>query len=49
VPTLAWSGSGVAVSFEECHGDIPTDIYNKVSSAKGVYLHHNNALGSAAG
>jgi hypothetical protein len=35
VPTLAWSGSGVAVSFEECHGDIPTDIYNKVSSAKG--------------
>lgn len=33
VPTLPWSGSGVAVGFEECHGDIPTDIYNKVSTA----------------
>jgi hypothetical protein len=33
VPTLAWSGSGVAISFEECHGDIPTDIYNKVGAA----------------
>lgn len=32
VPTLAWSGSGVAISFEDCHGDIPKDIYDKVSS-----------------
>jgi hypothetical protein len=23
----------VAVSFEECHGDIPKDIYDKVSRA----------------
>jgi hypothetical protein len=28
----AWSGSDVAISFEECKGDIPQDIYNKVSS-----------------
>lgn len=36
VPTLAWSGSGVAISFEECHGDIPADIYNKVGAAAAV-------------
>lgn len=30
VPTLAWSGSGVAISFAECHGNIPPEIYNKV-------------------
>jgi len=29
VPTLPWSGSGVSVSFAECKGDIPEDIYNK--------------------
>jgi acetyl-CoA carboxylase/biotin carboxylase 1 len=29
VPTLPWSGSGVAVSFAECNGVIPEDTYNK--------------------
>ena len=29
VPTLPWSGSDVAVSFEECGGDIPADVYDK--------------------
>ena len=29
VPTLPWSGSSVAVSFEECGGDIPADAYDK--------------------
>ncbi|KAF6253758.1 carboxyl transferase domain-containing protein [Scenedesmus sp. NREL 46B-D3] len=29
VPTLPWSGSGVAVSFEECNGVIPEETYNK--------------------
>lgn len=32
VPTLAWSGSGVAISYADCNGDIPQDIYDKVSS-----------------
>jgi hypothetical protein len=36
VPTLAWSGSGVAVSFEECHGNIPKDIYDKVCGRSSV-------------
>lgn len=44
VPTLAWSGSGVAVSFAECHGDIPTDIYNKVRTVlrlkSSTHSHH---------
>ena len=26
----------MAVSFEECHGDIPKDIYDKVSSCAGA-------------
>ncbi len=29
VPTLPWSGSGVAVAFEECNGVIPQDVYDK--------------------
>jgi hypothetical protein len=29
VPTLPWSGSGVAVSFADCNGVIPEDTYNK--------------------
>ncbi|KIY93907.1 biotin carboxylase [Monoraphidium neglectum] len=29
VPTLPWSGSGVAISYEDCGGEIPLDIYNK--------------------
>eukprot|EP00200_Dunaliella_tertiolecta_P012627 CAMPEP_0202373002 /NCGR_PEP_ID=MMETSP1127-20130417/4091_1 /ASSEMBLY_ACC=CAM_ASM_000462 /TAXON_ID=3047 /ORGANISM="Dunaliella tertiolecta, Strain CCMP1320" /LENGTH=2753 /DNA_ID=CAMNT_0048969731 /DNA_START=204 /DNA_END=8465 /DNA_ORIENTATION=+ len=29
VPTLPWSGSGVAISFEECEGDIPPELYAK--------------------
>ena len=29
VPTLAWSGSKISVSYEECDGVIPEDIYRK--------------------
>lgn len=29
MPTLPWSGSGVAVSYEECGGVIPLDVYSK--------------------
>lgn len=29
VPTLPWSGSGVAVSFADCNGNIPEETYNK--------------------
>jgi acetyl-CoA carboxylase/biotin carboxylase 1 len=29
VPTLAWSGSEISVSYEECNGVIPEDIYKK--------------------
>ena len=29
VPTLAWSGSHVSMSFEECNGVIPPEIYDK--------------------
>ena len=28
VPTLPWSGSGVAISFDECDGVIPPDAYD---------------------
>ncbi len=27
VPTLPWSGSGVAVSYADCGGEIPADVY----------------------
>lgn len=30
VPTIPWSGSGVAVDFASCHGVVPPDIYNEV-------------------
>ena len=30
VPTIPWSGSGVAISFDSCHGNIPADIYDQV-------------------
>jgi len=29
VPTLGWSGTGVSISYEECGGNIPEDIYQK--------------------
>ena len=29
VPTLTWSGSGVAISFADCNGVIPEEIYQK--------------------
>jgi hypothetical protein len=32
VPTLPWSGSGVAISFADCGGDIPTEVYDQVRS-----------------
>lgn len=31
VPTLPWSGTGVSVSYTECGGVIPADIYGKVA------------------
>lgn len=30
VPTIPWSGSDVAISFEQCGGQIPADIYDQV-------------------
>jgi len=36
VPTLPWSGSGVAISFEECNGNIPPDLYAKVRPGRPV-------------
>ena len=30
VPTIPWSGSGVAVDFESCGGVIPPEIYKQV-------------------
>ena len=29
VPTLPWSGTGVAVPFEESQGSIPADVYER--------------------
>ncbi len=29
VPTIPWSGTGVSMSFEECNGQIPQEMYNK--------------------
>ena len=29
VPTLPWSGSDVSVSYKDCGGRIPTDVYHK--------------------
>ena len=34
VPTIPWSGSGVAVDFESCGGVIPPDIYKQVRSRR---------------
>lgn len=30
MPTLPWSGTGVAVSFADCGGVIPDDVYARV-------------------
>ena len=30
VPTIPWSGSGVAIDFSSCNGIIPPDIYDSV-------------------
>lgn len=38
VPTIPWSGSGVAISFEHCGGQIPPDIYDQVKFVKCVEL-----------
>ena len=38
VPTLPWSGSGVAISFAECNGDIPPELYAKVRAWVGKRL-----------
>ena len=35
VPTLGWSGSAIAVSYEECNGVIPEDIYKKACIERG--------------
>ena len=29
VPTLPWSGSSVSVSYKECRGTIPADVYKR--------------------
>ena len=29
VPTLPWSGSHVSLSYEQCGGSIPTDVYTR--------------------
>jgi hypothetical protein len=36
VPTLPWSGSGVAVAFDECRGVIPEDVYDQVPPRRRV-------------
>ena len=33
VPTIPWSGSGVAVDYAACGGAIPPEIYNQVHLA----------------
>ena len=35
VPTLGWSGSNIAVSYEECNGVIPEDVYRKACISDG--------------
>jgi hypothetical protein len=35
VPTLPWSGTGVSISFGDCNGVIPEDIYEQVRPLKG--------------
>lgn len=47
VPTLAWSGSGVAVSFDECHGDIPKETYDKVGAPLQYSVTHSALRGAA--
>jgi hypothetical protein len=37
VPTLPWSGTGVSVSFKDCGGKVPSDVYAQVS-ARGLCL-----------
>lgn len=45
VPTIPWSGTGVAVSFEECNGNIPPDVYDRACVQSGT-ASHNNARSS---
>ena len=33
VPTIPWSGSGVALDYAACGGKIPPDVYDKVGRA----------------
>ena len=33
VPTIPWSGSGVAINFASCSGVIPPEVYDAVSTA----------------
>ena len=44
VPTIPWSGSGVAVDFESCGGVIPPEVYKQVSSC---WLSHPDSVASA--
>jgi acetyl-CoA carboxylase/biotin carboxylase 1 len=32
VPTIPWSGSGVALDYAACGGKIPPDVYDKVGA-----------------
>ena len=32
VPTIPWSGSAVSISFDECGGQVPADIYDQVGA-----------------
>ena len=38
VPTIPWSGSGVAVDFASCKGVIPPEIYKEVLSLINPHL-----------
>lgn len=35
VPTIPWSGSAVSISFEECGGVVPDDVYQQVRMTVG--------------
>ena len=38
VPTIPWSGSGVAINFAACNGMIPPEVYDAVRPASVILV-----------
>ena len=45
VPTYPWSGTGVQISYEECDGVIPKEIYERACLQAENAVHRCRAIG----